>query len=216
MAATVVDSTLERKRWRRRRARQTVATMRPTRFPLHLVTCLATITVVWSFWHQYQHIGFGEWIGPKVRPPLWKPDSVGSSSTSGREVYRGTYLVHGRGGELWPQPVSRAALASGTAVVQRYESNPVVRSILLGAAGFLVLCTAFVVELWARARFRMTILGMMFVTVVFALAFSVFLPFEGTVGDFFVRLPMFLAVAFCPLAWLVMMRSVVRRMSAVS
>ena len=216
MATSVLESTSRKKRWHRRRARHALRPMRPTRLRLHVVTWLATLAVVWSLWYQYNHVGFGQWIGPKIAPPSWrKAGSNGPGYRPSRDVFKGTFLVNGRHGEFWPTPISPNAAAAGM-VARPYEDHPFVRTMLATAAGLLIVCTLFAVEQWARSRFRVTIMSLLILTTVSAIAFSVYLPYEGTLVMFAVRLPMFLAVGICPLAWLLTTRTVMRRMSAVA
>lgn len=195
--------------------------MRPTGIHFHAVTWLATLAVVGSLWYQFSYIGFGQWIGPKIAPPSWNdpgkstPGSNGPKSLVSLKAVHGTYLVNGRQGDFWPTPVSPLAVTAGV-VVQPYEDHPFVRTMLLTAAGLLVLCTTFAVEQWARMRFHITILASLMVTAVSAIAFSLYLPYEGSLTSFVVRLPMFLAFGACPLAWLMMTRSIARRISAIN
>ncbi|REK30606.1 MAG: hypothetical protein DWQ42_01575 [Planctomycetota bacterium] len=168
-----------------------------------MLTLVVALAVAWSLWHQFMFVGFGEWIGPKVKPPSQVtasgqvPFGPGKPKANDNKV-RGTYLVNGRTGSFWPEPFTPAA---GKTILV-YEDHPVVAAVLIVAAMFLILCTAFAVEIWSRARFRMTIFSILLVTALSAVAFSLYLPYEGSAWSFIVRLPMFLALGICPLAWL--------------
>lgn len=215
MAASFLGAT-SRKRWRRRRARHAVRPTRPTGLRFHPATWLACLAVAWSLWYQVMHVGFGEWIGPKIAPPAWaEPGSNAPKYRAPKRAVRGTYLVNGRNGALWPKAISPGAAAAGV-VAQPYEDHLLVRTILLTAAAFLVVCTGFAVEQWAHARFQITIMTLLVVTTIAALAFSLYLPLAEPAWVVAVRLPTFLAIGICPYAWLLATRSVMRRMSAVA
>lgn len=216
MAMSLLQAKPPKKRWHRRRARHALRPMRPTGIRLHAVTWLAALAVIASLWVQYSYVGFGRWIGPKIAPPSLQRASVAGPSPSSRsDVIRGTYLVNGRHGDFWPVPVSKAAVVAGTIVVP-YEDHPFVKGMVLTAAGLLVVSTLFAVEQWARTRFRITIMSLLILTTVSSIAFSAYLPYEGSIGLLLVRLPMLLAFGVCPLAWLLTTRAVMRKMSAIA